>query len=165
MALGFCNSKRGEIKAMYRKGVLGIIVNKDKKFLILYRALHWNGWEFPKGGIEKGETEEEALLREIKEETGLDAKIVCRLPYEIAYDYPESFLKKTKTEYAGAKQSVYLLSADGAVKLSAEHRRFSWLPYSQAMKMLKQENQKKALDAAGRHISQLKNPLRTLINL
>lgn len=144
---------------MYRKAVLGIIVSRDKKFLLLYRILHWKGWEFPKGGIEKGETEEEALLREIKEETGLHASIVCRLPYEISYDYPEKFVENTKTKYAGAKQSVYLITASGKVKLSGEHKKYKWVSCEEAMKLLKQESHRKALEAALRHISQWRMPL------
>ena len=137
---------------MYRKGVLGIVINKDKKFLILYRTLHWRGWEFPKGGIEKGESEEDALKREIKEETGLDAKIICKLPYEVVYDYPKDFIKKTNTKYRGARQSVYLAVADGIVKLSKEHKRYKLVSYKEARKLLKHENQKNALDVAYQHI-------------
>src|SRR3989344_4328108 len=40
-------------------------------FLIMKRQLRWNGWEFVKGGIEAGETEEQAVAREIAEEAGL----------------------------------------------------------------------------------------------
>ena len=136
---------------MRRKGVLGIIIDKRKRFLILYRVLHWTGWEFPKGGIDN-ETEEEALLREIKEETGLDAKIISRLPCEITYDYPKGFIKKAKTEYDGAKQSAYLLLANGNVKLSKEHKKYRWVSYKQARKLLKHESQKKALDIGYQYV-------------
>jgi len=132
---------------MYRKGVLGVVINKDNKFLVLYRMLYWRGWEMPKGGIED-EAEEDALKREIKEETGLTARIVCKVGYEIVYDYPAGFIKKMKTNYKGAKQSVYLAAADGRVKLSAEHSKYKWASYKEARRLLKHQNQKKALDAA-----------------
>ncbi len=133
---------------MYRKGVVGIVINKSNKFLILYRVLRWRGWEFPKGGIDKGETGSEALKREIKEETGLAPKIICKLPLEITYDYPKDFTKKTKTKYKGARQSVYLVLAEGRVKLSKEHAKYRWVSYKAARKLLKHESQKKALDVA-----------------
>lgn len=133
---------------MYRKGVLGIVINRDKKFLILYRKLHWRGWEFPKGGIIKGETKEEALLREIKEETSLDVKIICKLSCVITYNYPAVFIRKTKTKYKGARQSVYLALAEGRVKLSEEHSRYRWVSYKEARKLLKHRTQRKALDVA-----------------
>lgn len=133
---------------MYRKGVLGIVINKKREFLILYRKLHWRGWEFPKGGLSKGETEEQALKRELKEETGLDVNIVTRLPHKVVYYYPPEFIGKTGTKYSGAKQVVYLVLADGKVKLSEEHAKYRWVSYKDARKLLRHETQKKALDIA-----------------
>jgi len=47
-------------KETYRKAVFVVVyretkTGKDRKYLILKRKLHWKGWEFPKGGLEKGE--------------------------------------------------------------------------------------------------------------
>lgn len=65
--------------------VVALIVNEAGEILLARRNqpdfpdVH-NKWEFPGGGLEFGEEPEEALLREIKEETGLDVKIVRILP-------------------------------------------------------------------------------------
>lgn len=53
----------------FRPSVYGVIV-RDGKVLL---SSQWDGWDFPGGGIELGETMDEALIREIKEETGLAA--------------------------------------------------------------------------------------------
>jgi mutator protein MutT len=74
---------------------VALILNEDGELLLAKRhqpqtpQIHGK-WEFPGGGIELGEDPEAALLREIKEETGLDAKIVRLLPkvYSNLWDWP-----------------------------------------------------------------------------
>ena len=54
-------------KLLFRPSVYGVII-KDKKILLVPQ---WDGYDFPGGGVELGETMDEALVREVKEETGL----------------------------------------------------------------------------------------------
>ncbi len=60
----------------YHLSVLGVIVRKDGTFLITQRTAskHWAPlwWEVPGGGVKAGESSEEAVIREVNEETGLD---------------------------------------------------------------------------------------------
>ena len=55
----------------YRKGVGIIIVNSDLQFF-LGKRIGADAWQFPQGGIDEGETPEDALYRELYEETGLE---------------------------------------------------------------------------------------------
>jgi len=55
----------------------GGVVFKDGQVVLLRR--HSGEWVMPKGHLEPGETDEEAALREVEEETGLRARIVARL--------------------------------------------------------------------------------------
>ena len=130
-----------------RKGVLAIIM-REGKFLILRRVRNWKGWEFPKGGIDKGEEEEDALLREIKEETGLEnVAIRARVPYIIKYNYPGG----PPSQYSGAMQSVFVVdSSSGDVKTGEEHDGHQWVSYGEAMKELKHSAQKNALREAAK---------------
>lgn len=60
----------------YHLSVLGVIRRTDGRYLITKRAMNkeWapGWWEVPGGAVQAGETSEEAVLREIREETGLD---------------------------------------------------------------------------------------------
>ena len=73
--------------------VVAAIILKDGKVLATQRGHgQWKGWwEFPGGKIEPGETQQQALVREIREE--LDADIsVGRLLKTIEWDYPDFHL-------------------------------------------------------------------------
>lgn len=52
------------------------LIVSNKKVLLLHRSVGFRVWEFPGGGIEFGESPEEAAVREAKEETGLTVKSI-----------------------------------------------------------------------------------------
>ena len=71
--------------------VVAALAERDGKLLIARRPAdrHMGGkWEFPGGKLERGETPEEALRRELKEELGVEAA-VGRIRAAIPYSYPE----------------------------------------------------------------------------
>ncbi len=73
--------------------VVAAVIRKDDKIFATQRGYgeFKDGWEFPGGKIEEGETPEQALAREIKEE--LDTEIqVGKLIDTIEYDYPSFHL-------------------------------------------------------------------------
>ena len=73
--------------------VVAAIIKKDDKIFATQRGYgeFQGGWEFPGGKIEQGETKEEALIREIREE--LDTEIVVGELFDtIEYDYPNFHL-------------------------------------------------------------------------
>jgi len=59
---------------MSNKVVIGI-VNKENQVLIVKRKQKEGDlfWQFPGGGVEDGETNEQAIIRELREETGIDS--------------------------------------------------------------------------------------------
>jgi 8-oxo-dGTP diphosphatase len=56
----------------------GIVMDDQGRMLIVHRA-RYDDWSFPKGGVDPGETIEQAALREVKEEAGLECKIIRKL--------------------------------------------------------------------------------------
>ena len=124
----------------YRPNVAVIIVNQSGKVLWCRRKQH-DGWQFPQGGIDKGETPVEAALRETKEEVGLDEHDI-----EIVYESQQWFKYKvpkekrtgyfTKKIFFGQKQKWFLarlLSDENKIDLNAyrpiEFDKWVWANY------------------------------------
>lgn len=84
---------------------VGVII-KDKKILIAQRmsGQHLEGfWEFPGGKLEKGESAESALARELEEELSIKVER-SQFLFDLEYDYPEKSVKLsifTVSEFVG----------------------------------------------------------------
>ncbi|GKV56223.1 DNA mismatch repair protein MutT [Sporosarcina sp. NCCP-2222] len=59
-------------------GSAGICINEHMEILMV-KSFESEGWAVPSGGIEEGESPEECCVREVKEETGYDVKVVEQL--------------------------------------------------------------------------------------
>jgi len=85
-------------KKEFRQAVFIVVyyLNQEKpEYLILKRKLHWKGFEFPKGGIEKNEKIFQAVKRELKEETGLTALKIKNHNFKGKYLYKKKFSDRT----------------------------------------------------------------------
>jgi 8-oxo-dGTP pyrophosphatase MutT (NUDIX family) len=80
------------MKIVYAAG--GLIQNPNGKFLFFYRR---GSWDLPKGKLDEGEKNKQAAKREVKEEVGLDCKIIASLPttYHTYFDNGKLVLKET----------------------------------------------------------------------
>lgn len=124
----------------------GIVVFINKEGKRHYLLLHYQPghWDFPKGHIEKGETEQDTALRETKEETGIDnLKIIPGFRQEIKYYFRAQGRTIFKTV------SFYLAeSQTDKVTLSGEHIGYKWLAFEEALKQLSFKNAKEILKKA-----------------
>jgi 8-oxo-dGTP pyrophosphatase MutT (NUDIX family) len=136
------------MKLKYRKGIFLVAYsneNKKIKYLVLKRKLHWKGWEFPKGGIEKNESAKKTIIREMKEETGLKPIIIKKFSASGKYNYDKIY-----PDRAGFKGQTYQLYAAevnfGKIKLDKiEHFSYKWLGFRDVLKKLTWPDQKKCL--------------------
>lgn len=62
----------------------GAVILKEKQVLVVQQVSGF--YNYTKGHIEKGETEEETAIREVKEETNLDIKITKSMRFPISND-------------------------------------------------------------------------------
>lgn len=76
---------------MKKEKSCGILVFDDDKVLVVFHNLGHYG--IPKGHVEKGETEEETAVREVKEETNCDAKIIPGFREVITYSPKPNVMK------------------------------------------------------------------------
>ena len=95
--------------ASYRSNVAAIIINQKGKLLVCERINSKGAWQFPQGGVDRGEKRRKALTREVKEEIGLPKGSYKVLKKRGGYTYLYSDqVKKQKQYYDGQIQTYYL---------------------------------------------------------
>ena len=112
----------------YRPNVAIIILNKEGQILWCKRK-DGNGWQFPQGGLDKGESPLEAVYRETQEEVGLernDLRIIKETTEWFNYKVPEERLPKyfrfENSKFIGQTQKWFLaeiLCEDSRINLNA----------------------------------------------
>ena len=102
--------------------VVASVIKKENKILATQRGYgeFKDMWEFPGGKIEHGESKENALIREIKEELEVDIYIVKFLQ-TVEYDYPEFHLI----------MHCFLCEIKSGNITLVEHKAAKWLDKSQ----------------------------------
>lgn len=115
--------------------VVAAIIIDDKKIFATQRGYgeFKDGWEFPGGKIEAGETPEEALVREIKEE--LDTEIeVLELIDTVEYDYPNFHLSMDCFICKIKSRNLVLKELEAAAWLTKETLySVDWLPADEGL--------------------------------
>ncbi len=100
------------MKNIYRNNVAGFIVNDNNQVLLVERANEKNEhWQRPQGGVDKGESEEQAVLREMREEVGAtNLKIIAKHPQKHTYDWPN--WHQLRGGFKGQTQTIFYLRFD-----------------------------------------------------
>ena len=100
----------------YRPNVAIVLVNSRNQ-VFWGKRVKEHAWQFPQGGIKTGESPEEAMYRELNEETGLapqHVRILGRTRDWLHYDVPTHWVKREwRGTYKGQKQIWFLLRLVG----------------------------------------------------
>ncbi len=119
---------------------IGIIVCNDFGNLLWTRRIGQNSWQFPQGGVDPGESAEQTLFRELKEEIGLgrqDVKILASTKSWLKYRLPNRYIRQNSHPLCvGQKQKWYMLrltSNESQIRFDAtghpEFDDFMWVSY------------------------------------
>lgn len=115
--------------------VVAAIIIHDNKIFATQRGYgeFKDGWEFPGGKIEPGETPQEALVREIKEELDIEIEVKDFLE-TVEYDYPEFHLSMDCFFCAIRSGDLVLKEHEAAKWLTVETLdSVDWLPADQGL--------------------------------
>lgn len=134
-------SGKGMIDAQGFRPNVGIVIANDRGQLLWARRVRGrDAWQFPQGGINRGEKPEQALYRELEEEVGLGPEAVEVLAVTrgwLRYRLPKRFLRKGQDPVCiGQKQKWFLLrllAGEAAIRLDhhddPEFDHWRWVSY------------------------------------
>lgn len=123
----------------------GVVIFRGK-ILVLYKNMHkkYEGWVLPKGTVEDGESFEQTALREVREESGVDARIL-------------KFVGTSRYNFSVYDDEVkkevhwYLMTADSYDSTPQREEYFvdsGYYKYHEAYHLLKFQNERNILEKA-----------------
>jgi putative (di)nucleoside polyphosphate hydrolase len=157
----------------YRPNV-GIILVNQRNEVFWGKRVREHSWQFPQGGINRGESPEQAMFRELHEEVGLlpeHVRIIGRTREWLRYEVPTHWVRREwRGHYRGQKQIWFLLrlvGRDTDVHLRAtDHPEFDawrwseyWIPLDSVIEF-KRDVYRQALDELSRFLAEQQEPLR-----
>ncbi len=140
-----------EIKETSVGGIIYKIMGDRLYFLLLKQSS--NGlWEFPKGNIEKNESEIECAKREIFEEAGINPSLLKNFRREIEY------INEKKSSSWLKKEIFYIFKSHAKeIKLSHEHSEHGWFSLNKSLHLIEFTNVRHIMAEASNYILKSEN--------
>ena len=96
---------------------VGIVLLNHRNQVFWGKRIRTHSWQFPQGGIDRGESPEQAMYRELREEVGLlpeHVRILARTREWLRYEVPDRYIRRdARGHYKGQKQIWFLLQLTG----------------------------------------------------
>lgn len=111
----------------------GLVYNDRKEILFIYRN---DKWDLPKGGIEKGESPEDAAVREVREETGAKKLEVTRFIQKTYHVFKRKGERRLKITYWYEMHTAF----NGNLKPQSKEgiEKAKWKNFAQTQKALQE---------------------------
>lgn len=116
-----------------------IVINDGKVLLVRHNKGHW---DFPKGHVEPGETEEQTAKREVKEETNIDVEVNTEFRYLNNYIIEEKQIEKDVVLFIAKPISLERKPQETEVNV------VEWVDINEALELITHTNSKNILKKA-----------------
>lgn len=139
---------------VFHLGVKALVSNESGKILLLRTSItnhkktsNWNGqtyWNLPGGRMARGESITDSLLRELKEETGMDEVLIGEQFYSVV----SNFRIPVNDSDVGLLLMIYKCTTKGTavITLSPEHDDYRWVPVNEVKELLSYKYPRECLD-------------------
>ena len=131
----------------FEKSCGAVIYRKIDENLEFLTISHRNDghWGFPKGHVEKNESEEEAAIREVSEETGLSVTLINGFRLSVEYLIKQHIMKEVVYFLAMVQDDTVYIQVEEIVD-------YKWSSYQYTKQLLSYKSSKEVLEKANRYI-------------
>jgi len=130
----------------YRKEVTAYIINENKEFIVVFSSQKNRFCKTPAGGVEAGETNKQAIIREMKEELGIDIIILEESKNPYKWEQEEKRIIENKLKVRGSTGVTFIAKIDPPnqeIKIQEEEiSGYKWIKKEDIDKYLLKEHQR-----------------------
>jgi len=117
--------------------------------LLVHKPRKKDAWQIPQGGVEEGESTEEAAIRELFEEAGVRAEVIGSSKQSYKYDFPNSYRRFRPDNICGQHIQFVFSKADPTVEVKVDEEEidsYKWVFPEELSKYIKRREYRKIVN-------------------